>query len=89
MKVTGCGDGCVGWGGEVFRGVAGWVSDFCTNSIVQMLILTISMSILCLTQLVNCVFQVQLCSTLQQRSLMYDAQRAHNCASDFTIVLKD
>ena len=45
MEVTGCGDGCV------FVGVGGWVSEFWTSGIVYMLILTISMSIVCLTNL--------------------------------------
>ena len=40
-EVTGCGDGCVG---------GGCVSEFWTSCIVYMLILTISMRIVCLTQ---------------------------------------
>ena len=49
MEVTGCGDGCVG-GGCVLGCVGGWMSGFWTSGIVYMLILTISMSIVCLTQ---------------------------------------
>ena len=41
---------CWGEGGCVFRGVGGWVSEFWTSGIVSMLILTVSMNIVCLTQ---------------------------------------
>ena len=34
----------------MFRGVGGWVSEFWTSDIVYMLILTISMSLVHLTQ---------------------------------------
>ena len=48
MEVTGCGDGCIGGrGGCVFQV---WISEFWTNDIVYMLILTESMRIVCLTQ---------------------------------------
>ena len=49
MEVTGFGDVCVGVGMGVW-GVGGWLSVFWTNVIVYMLILTICMSIVCLTQ---------------------------------------
>ena len=39
-----------GGGGCVFGGVGRWVSEFWTSGIVYMLILTISMSTVCLTQ---------------------------------------
>ena len=50
MVVTGCGvdeldgDGCILGGGD------GWVSEFWKSGIVCMLILTISMCTVCLTQ---------------------------------------
>ena len=43
-----CGGVC--WGECVFGGVGGWVSEFWTRGIVYMLILTISMSTVCLIQ---------------------------------------
>ena len=39
-----------GGGGCVFGDVGGWVSEFWTSGVVYMLILTISMSTVCLTQ---------------------------------------
>ena len=50
MAVTWCGEGCVGVGVCVFGGVGGWMSEFWTSDIVYMLILTISMSAVCLSQ---------------------------------------
>ena len=51
MEVTWCRDGCVGVGWGCVCGVwGGWVSEFWTNGIVYMLILTKGMSTVCLTQ---------------------------------------
>ena len=50
MVVIGCESGCIEWGVGVLGGVGGWVSEFWTSGIVYMLILTISMNIVCLTQ---------------------------------------
>ena len=41
---------CVWVGVGMKRGVGGWVSEFWTSGIVYMLILTINMSTVCLTQ---------------------------------------
>ena len=49
-RSLGVGRGVLGGGGWVSGGVGGWASEFWTSDIVYMLILTISMSTVCLTQ---------------------------------------
>ena len=51
-RSLGCGDGCVGVGvgGCLGVWVGGWVSEFWTSGLVYMIIFTISMSAVCITQ---------------------------------------
>ena len=48
MKVTRCQEGCVGWDWVFVWSVGGCLSEIWTSGIVYILILTISMSMVCL-----------------------------------------